>query len=128
MSIRTLILIMAWSVCSTAAADMIILEEGIESSTSDVRLPGNSSGYLVLRSCTDCVELTLSLSAGTRYSVNGKIVEYEDFRRLSLAAGNSLNIYYDPTRKAVTRMRLRGSFSNIKNSTIKSPYEDEMKN
>ena len=128
MRIRTLILIMAWSVCSIATADMIILEEGIESSTSDVRLPGDSSGYLVLRSCTDCVELTLSLSAGTRYSVNGKMVEYKDFRRMSLAAGNSLNIYYDPARKAVTRMRLRGPFSISKKQMIKSPNEDEMKN
>jgi hypothetical protein len=110
MSIRTLILILACSVCSIAAADMVSLEEGIESSTSDVRLPGNSSGYIVLRSCPDCIEVTLSLSAGTRYSVNGKSVEYKDFRSLSLAAGNSLNIYYDPNSNSVTRMRLRGHF------------------
>ena len=110
MNIRTLALILSLSVFSIAATQITILEEGIESSTSDVRLPGNSSGYIVLRSCPDCVELTLSLSAGTRYSVNGKSVEYKDFRSLSLAAGNSLNIYYDPNSNSVTRMRLRGHF------------------
>ncbi len=112
MSIRTLILILACSVCSIAAADMVSLEEGIESSTSDVRLPGNSSGYLVLRSCPDCVELTLSLSAGIRYLVNGELVEYQDFRRLSHKKGNGLDIFYDPRTKSVTRMMLSGHFSD----------------
>lgn len=110
MRIRTLILILAWSVGSIAAADMIALEKGIESSTSDVRLPDNSSGYIVLRSCSVCVELTLSLNAGTRYLVNGKSVEYEDFRRLSRTTGNGLDIYYHAKNKLVTRMMLRGHF------------------
>ena len=112
MNIRILILILAFSVCNIAAAEIITVEEGIESSTSDVRMPGKSNGYLVLRSCPDCDEITLSLSAGTQYLVNGESVEYQDFRRMSRAKGNGLDIFYDPRNKSVTRMMLRGHFSD----------------
>ena len=111
MNIRTLVLVIVCSFSSVVAADFIILEEGVESSTSDIRLPGSSSGFIVLQSCAGCDALTLSLSDYTQYSVNDQDVSYSDFLRLSLAAGNSLNIYYDPASKAVTRMRLRGPFS-----------------
>ena len=112
MNIRTLILILTFAICSIAVADMTTIEEGIESSTSDIRLPGQSNGYLVLRSCSECDEITLSLSAGTQYLVNGQPVEYKDFRRLSHAKGNGLDIFYDPVSNAVTRMMLKGNFSD----------------
>ena len=112
MNIRTLILILTFAVCSIAVADMTIIEEGIESSTSDIRLPGKSNGYLVLRRCSECDEITLSLSADTQYLVNGHQVEYKDFRHLSHAKGNGLDIFYDPESKAVTRMMLQGNFSD----------------
>ncbi len=112
MNIRTLILILTFAVCSIAVADMITIEEGIESSTSDIRLPGQSNGYLVLRSCSECDEITLSLSAGTQYLVNGELIEYEDFLHLSRATGNGLDIFYDPESNAVTRMMLQGNFSD----------------
>lgn len=110
MNIRTLALILSLSVFSIAAAQVTILEEGIESSTSDLRLPGKSNGYIMIRTCSGCAELTLSLSAGTRYLVNGEPVEYEDFQRLSRAPGNGLDIFYDPKSKSVTRMTLQGHF------------------
>ncbi len=112
MNIRTLILILTFAVCNIAVADMTTIEEGIESSTSDIRLPGQSDGYLVLRSCSECDEITLSLSAGTQYLVNGESVEYKDFRRMSRTKGNGLDIFYDPKSKAVTRMMLQGNFSD----------------
>ena len=112
MNIRTLILILTLSMCGPAVAEIITVEEAIESSTSDIRLPENSSGYLVIRSCSDCDEITLSLSAGTQYLVNGESVEYQDFRRMSRAKGNGLDIFYDPRNKSVTRMMLRGHFSD----------------
>lgn len=110
MNIRTLALILSLSVFSIAATQITILEEGIESSTSDLRLPGNSNGYILVRRCSGCAELTLSLSAGTRYLVNGEAVEYKDFRRMSRTPGNGLNIFYDPESKSVTRMMLQGHF------------------
>ena len=112
MNIRTLALILRLSVFSIAATQITILEEGIESSTSDLRLPGNSNGYIVVRSCSACLEMTLRLGAGTRYLVNGEPVEYQDFRRLSRAPGNGLDIFYDPKSKSVTRMMLQGHFSD----------------
>ncbi len=113
MNIRTLALILTLSVFSIAATEIIIPETGIESSTSDIRLPGKSNGYILVRSCPECDQLTLSLSAGTRYLVNGAPVEYQDFRRLSRERGNGLDIFYDPRSKAVTRMMLRGHFPEV---------------
>lgn len=110
MNIRTLALILSLSVFSIAATQITIFEEGIESSTSDLRLPEKNNGYILIRSCSECAELTLSLSAGTRYLVNGEPVEYKDFRRLSRASGNGLDIFYDPKSKSVTRMILQGYF------------------
>lgn len=110
MSIRTLILILTMSVFSIATAEIITIEEGIESSTSDIRLPAKSNGYILIRSCPVCDEITLSLSAGTQYVVNGKAVEYKDFQHLSREKGNGLVIFYDPKSKSVTRMMLQGYF------------------
>ncbi len=110
MNIRTLALILSLSAFCIAATQIVIVEQGIESSTSDLRLPENSNGYILVRSCSECVELTLSLSAGTRYLVNGEPVEYKDFRRLSRTPGNGLDIFYDPESKSVTRMMLQGHF------------------
>ena len=110
MNIRTLALILSLSVFSIAATQITILEEGIESSTSDLRLPGHSNGYILVRRCSGCAELTLSLSTGTRYLGNGEPVEHKDFRRLSRRPGHGMDIFYAPKSNRGTRVVFRGRF------------------
>ncbi len=91
-----------------AYADLIVLEEGIESSTADVRLPGNALSSFRIRTCADCNPMTLKLSAGSRYVANGQAVDYTLFRELSKQHAKNMMVFYDPNTMRVTRMTLSG--------------------
>ena len=93
---------------SPASAESVVLEEGIESSTSDVRLPGNDLSSFRIRTCADCTPMTLKLSVGTGYEANGQAVDYTLFRELSKQHAKNMMAFYDPNTMRVTRMTLSG--------------------
>lgn len=97
---------------SLVSARMFFEEEGIESSTSDIRLPASANGYVVVRACDDCDEITLRLDDETSCVVNNERVSYRELQQRAQSPANPLNIFYHPETRLVTRITLNGSFAN----------------
>ncbi len=83
-NIRKLIIAIALVVSMPAAAQLVTLIDAIETSPANIILPANTSGMMTFRPCAEECEkdyIRVQLSAGTTFSVNGKAVKYDEFRR-----------------------------------------------
>lgn len=84
MNIRKLIIAIVLVVSMPAAAQMVTLINAIETSPANIILPANTSGMVTFRPCADECDKDykrVRLSPGTKFSVNGKTVKFEEFRR-----------------------------------------------
>lgn len=63
-----------------AAADFSTITQAYEVPLSDLRLPGNASGTLGFRSCSECAPQTIRVKSNTRYVLNGRTVTLEKFK------------------------------------------------
>jgi len=87
-NIRKLIMAMTLAmiliVSMPAMAQTQIVIDAIETSPANIILPANTSGMMTFRPCAEeCKKdyKRVQLSAGTTFSVNGKAVKFDEFRR-----------------------------------------------
>jgi hypothetical protein len=78
----TLAMILVVSV--PAMAQLVTLINAVETSPANIILPANTSGSMTFRPCADECDKDykrVNLSPSTKFSVNGKAVKYDEFRR-----------------------------------------------
>lgn len=71
-------------VAQPASAQIATAVAAVEASPANIILPGDTDGMITFRPCDgDCDEdyVRVRLSAGTKFTVNGKAVKFADFRR-----------------------------------------------
>lgn len=115
MNIRKLIIAIVLVVSMPAAAQMVTLINAIETSPANIILPANTSGMMTFRPCAEECEkdyIRVQLSAGTTFSVNGKAVKFEEFRRnfaiIKRAAESYALVSYDTDTNTVISIQLAG--------------------
>lgn len=75
--------IIAVALCGTglANADMRTVERASEVVMSDFRAPASENGIASFKTCPECSQQVVKVTAGTRYTINGKVVSLPDFRK-----------------------------------------------
>ena len=85
MKLKGIIAVIGLALSQAAAADFEIktVVEAIEASPSNIILPASTSGMMTYRACYDECDREYErarLTEKTVFSVNGKVVKFEDFR------------------------------------------------
>ena len=57
-----------------------VISKAYEVALSDFRAPSTTNGGIAFKECEDCTLQMVRVTAGTRYSVNGKSLQLEAFR------------------------------------------------
>lgn len=84
MTVRTLLTVLLLMAFQPALAQLKTVMNAVETAPSNIILPGNTNGMVTFRPCDDqCDEeyKRVSLNANTRFTVDGKAVKYDEFRR-----------------------------------------------
>ena len=84
MTVRALLIAALLMVAQPASAQIVTAVAAVEASPANIILPGGTDGMMTFRPCDgDCEEdyVRVRLSAGTKFTVNGKAVRFADFRR-----------------------------------------------
>lgn len=84
MTVRTLLAVLFLMAFQPALAQLKTVMNAVETAPSNIILPGNTNGMVTFRPCDDqCDEeyKRVSLNANTRFTVDGKAVKYDEFRR-----------------------------------------------
>jgi len=66
----------------------------LETSSDLVSLPGPGGDLVLARECAACESKELRLAPDTQFRINGKAVEFADFRKAATAGAHSLYVYY----------------------------------
>ena len=113
--ILCMLLILAGAASPALAVRVLEQPEGAyELDLNDVTLPGSTAGSIIFQPCPDCATVSLRVSLGTRYQIDGAPLPLEDFlRATSRLAGSAtdadqpmLTVYYDRDSRRVTRVAL----------------------
>ena len=114
-NIRKLIIAIALVVSMPAAAQLVTLVNAIETSPANIILPASTSGMVTFRPCADeCDEdyKRVKLSSRTTFSVNGKTVKFDEFRRnfatIKRAETSYALVSYDTDTNTVISIQLAG--------------------
>jgi hypothetical protein len=62
-------------------ADFTTVQEAYEIALSDLRLPRDVSGTIEFKECQSCDYESVRVGADTRYTLNGKTLPLNDFRK-----------------------------------------------
>lgn len=89
-----------------AQGPLTTIEECLESGTELVRLPGTPGGTLTASECRECQKFRLSFDARTRYYIGDQAVPYARLRDAAAQGSLRLYVYYRPTDRTLTRLRL----------------------
>ena len=84
MTVRKLMIAAAILISTHATAQLVTVIEAVETSPTNIILPATTEGMVTFRPCAGECERPykrVSLSAATRFTVNGRAVRFEDFRR-----------------------------------------------
>lgn len=84
MTVRAILIAALLMVAQPAFSQIVTAVAAVEASPANMILPGGTDGMMTFRPCDgDCDEdyIRVRLSAGTKFTVNGKAVKYADFRR-----------------------------------------------
>lgn len=113
MTVRTLLIATILMVSQPAMAQIKTLINAIETSPANIILPGSTDGMVTFRPCSDqCDEdyKRVSLNAATRFSVDGKAVKFDDFRRdfaiIKRAESSYALVSYDTETNTVISIQL----------------------
>ena len=87
MKIKTLIAIALLGISFAAAGQVV--SQAYEIALGDFRAPVSQNGVAVFKKCVDCEQLLVRVTPATRYTVNGKSVRLENFRKIVGPAGSS---------------------------------------
>ena len=58
-----------------------VISQAYELTLSNFRAPATENGSVSFKECDDCERMTVRVTAGTRYTINGKTVRLQDFRK-----------------------------------------------
>ena len=117
MNIHKLIIAMILVVAVPALAQMqnTVLIDAIETAPANIILPANTSGMMTFRPCAgecDRDYKRVQLSAGTTFSVNGKAVKFDEFRRnfaiIKRAASSYALVTYEVETNKLLSIQLAG--------------------
>ena len=113
MTVRTLLIATILMASQSAVAQIKTLINAIETAPANIILPGNTNGMMTFRPCSEqCDEdyKRVSLNAETRFSVDGKAVKYDDFRRdfaiIKRAESSYALVSYDTETNTVISIQL----------------------
>lgn len=107
-SIATLLLL-----CLPTFAQMILVEDAVETSPSNIIVPATINGWVTFKPCAGECEAEYKrarLTGETKFVVNGKAVKFDAFRRDHFALRHSDDSYalvnYEPETNAVIRIEI----------------------
>jgi len=110
-SIRTITLLLALGITSAATAQIRTLVEAVETAPENIILPASANGMMTFRGCSDECDKEyqrVQLTPESRFSVDGRTVKFEDFRREFVAIKRSDKSYalvsYDTTNGTLTSL------------------------
>ena len=81
MNIKTLLAVTLICLGLSAAAEDRIISVAYEVEISDFTAPVTAHGGASFKPCGECDRIIVRVTSATRYSVNGKSVRLEDFRK-----------------------------------------------
>ncbi|MDX2410619.1 MAG: hypothetical protein QNK34_01565 [Woeseiaceae bacterium] len=86
MKIKTLFAITLLSISFAAAGQVV--SQAYEVAIGNFRAPVSQNGVAVFKECDDCESRLVRVTPATRYSINGKSVQFDDFRKTVGPAGS----------------------------------------
>ena len=81
MNIKTLFAITLICLGLSAAAEDRIITVAYEIALSDFQAPVTQNGGATFKTCATCERIIVRVTPATRYSINGKSVRLDDFRK-----------------------------------------------
>ena len=115
MTAMVLAMVLVVSVPAMAERQIVTVINAIETSPANIILPANTSGMMTFRPCASKCEKDykrVQLSAGTKFSVNGKAVKFDEFRRnfaiIKRAASSYALVTYEVETNRLISIRLAG--------------------
>lgn len=88
MKIKTLLIATLFCLSLSAAADFRVTEQAYEIPLSEFLAPTTANGAVAFKECADCTRMRVRVTSDTRYSVNGRAVRLDDFRKAVLQVDN----------------------------------------
>jgi len=88
MNIRISLTVMVVGLFVAAAAHGDVLTQAYEVALNEFRAPSTENGSVAFKPCADCQHMTVRVTTGTRYTINGKGVRFDDFRNAVGQAGD----------------------------------------
>ena len=111
MQMRRLLVLTILGLSITAVADFRTTMEVHEVQLVYLRLPTSANGTLSFSDCAECNELTVRVTAATRYTLNGKDVLLADFRRAIAGVRDReftiIDVFHDLESDTVLRVRAK---------------------
>ncbi len=111
--VMTMVLVV--SMPAMAERQIVTVIDAIETSPANIILPANTSGMMTFRPCAGKCEKDykrVQLTAGTTFSVNGKAVKFDEFRRnfaiIKRAATSYALVTYEVETNRLISIRLAG--------------------
>lgn len=96
---------------ANAAPQLGTIEEGLESGTRQVSLPGIAAGTVSANPCAGCPVLRLRLDAKTRFYIGKEQVTYARLREAAAKGDLRLDLFYEPKGRTLNRVRLAAADS-----------------
>jgi hypothetical protein len=110
-----LALIAAVALSAPAHAEIIALEEAVETSTNQTTLPGSDKGVIVAKLCPSCALSVLRLTTGTSFLVGKTTVSFVQLKKfVNTTESHSMVVLYDKRQKTVTRVIVQGQLPAVK--------------
>ena len=87
MKIKKTIAITLFSISLTFATQAVatnlgpVISQAYEVALSNFRAPATTNGGIAFQECDDCERINVRVTSGTRYTISGKTVRLEDFRK-----------------------------------------------
>ena len=113
MTVRALLITAILLVTQPALAQIVTAVNAVEASPSMIILPGSTDGMMTFRPCDSACDedyIRVRLTAGTTFKVNGKALEFADFRREFATIKRSQSSYalvtYETKTNTVTSIQI----------------------
>jgi hypothetical protein len=85
MKIKTLFAIALLSISFAAIGQVV--SQAYEIAIGDFHVPVSQNGVAIFKECADCERKLVRVTPATRYTINGKTVQLDDFRKTIGPAG-----------------------------------------
>ncbi len=89
MKIKTLFAIALLGISFASTGQVV--SQAYEIALDDFRAPVSQHGVAAFKECADCERLLVRVTPATRYTVNGKSVQLDDFRKIVGPSGSRKN-------------------------------------